>query len=239
MAAADPPPSAPWMRLAPLAVLAAGLLGVLAAGLHEHLSPDALARHRTALTAFVAANGALAALAYVAVYTLAVAFSVPGATVLTLAGGLLFGVWAATALAVTGATLGAVAVFLAARTAAGGFLRHRAAPWTARLEAGFREHAFSYTLFLRLVPLFPFWLVNLIPAVLGVPLRTYAPATLIGIVPGALVYASVGNGLGAVLDAGGRPDPALMMEPAILLPLLGLAVLALVPVLVRRLRRTP
>ncbi len=224
-------------RWLPPALLLAGLGLALALGLHRHLTLDALAAHRETLARFVAEDGALAAAAYVGVYALAVAFSVPGATVLTLAGGFLFGTMAATAYAVAGATLGAIAVFLAARSALGGLLRAKAGPWVERLEGGFRANAFSYTLFLRLVPLFPFWLVNLVPAVLGVPLGTYALATLVGIVPGALVYASVGNGLGAVLDAGGRPDLGLVFAPKVLLPLLGLGALSLLPVLVKRWRR--
>lgn len=225
-----------WRWLPP-ALLLAGLGIALALGLHRHLTLDALAAHRETLVRFVAEDGALAAAAYVGVYALAVAFSVPGATVLTLAGGFLFGTVAATACAVVGATLGAIAVFLAARSALGGLLRAKAGPWVERLEGGFRANAFSYTLFLRLVPLFPFWLVNLVPAMLGVPLGTYALATLVGIVPGALVYASVGNGLGAVLDAGGRPDLGLVFAPKVLLPLLGLGALSLLPVLVKRWRR--
>jgi len=229
--------NARWLRWLPLALLAAGLGLALALGLHRHLTLDALAAHRVELARFVAQEGILAAAAYVAVYALVVALSVPGATVLTLAGGFLFGTAAATGYAVAGATIGAVAVFLAARSAIGGVLRAKAGPWVARLEGGFRENAFSYMLFLRLVPLFPFWLVNLVPAVLGVPLRVYALATLIGIVPGALVYSSVGNGLGAVLDAGERPDLGLVFRPEILLPLVGLGVLALLPVAVKRWRR--
>ena len=226
-----------FRRLLPLAVLVAGFAAFFALGLHRHLTLAELAARRTELAAFVEAQGALAVLVYVAAYAAVVAFSVPGATVLTLAGGFLFGtVWGA-AYAVAGATLGAVAVFLAARSAFGETLRHKARPWIGRLEDGFRENAFSYMLFLRLVPLFPFWLVNLVPAFLGVPLGVYALATLIGIVPGALVYASVGNGLGAVLDAGGAPDLSVAASPEVLLPLLGLAVLALLPVGVKAWRR--
>ncbi len=105
------------------------------------------------------------------------------------------------------------------------------------METGFRENALSYMLVLRLVPIFPFWLVNLVPAFLGVRLRTYALATCLGIVPGTLVYASIGNGLGAIFDMGGEPDLRIIFQPAVLLPLLGLAALALLPVAYRRLRR--
>ncbi len=113
-------------------------------------------------------------------------------------------------------------------------LRRRAGPWIGRLEAGFRENALSYLLVLRLVPLFPFWLVNLVPAFLGVPLTTYALGTFVGIIPGSFVYASVGNGLGAVFDAGGTPDLTIIFEPEILLPIIGLSLLALIPVVYKK-----
>lgn len=231
--AADDRPRHGWRRLWPLAVLAAGLALFFALGLDHYVSLSALGEHRADLAAFVERNGALAAAAYVAAYAVAVAFSIPGAVVLTLAGGFLFGTAAASVYTVAGATAGAVAVFLAARSALGGLLRERAGPWVAKLESGFRENAFSYLLFLRLVPLFPFWLVNLVPAVLGVPLGVYTAATLLGIVPGVVVYASVGSGLGAVLDAGGTPDLGVLLSADVVLPLAGLALLALLPVAVK------
>lgn len=231
--AAEAPPRRGWTRLWPLAVLAAGLGLFFALGLDRYVSLSALAEHRAELSAFVDGNAALAACAYVAAYAAAVAFSIPGAVVLTLAGGFLFGTAAASLYTVAGATAGAVAVFLAARSALGGLLRARAGPWVAKLERGFRENAFSYLLFLRLVPLFPFWLVNLVPAVLGVPLGVYTAATLLGIVPGVVVYASVGSGLGAVLDAGGTPDLGVLLSAEVVLPLAGLALLALLPVAVK------
>ncbi len=229
--------SSRWRRCLPAVALLAALALVYAAGLHRHLSLATLQEHRGALRAFVAEHPAAAPLAYVLVYATAVALSLPGALVLTLTGGFLFGTWLGGALAVVGATAGAIGVFLIARTALGSGLRDRAGPWLRRMEAGFREDAFSYLLVLRLVPLFPFWLVNLVPAALGVPLRTFAAATLVGVVPATLVYAGVGNGLGAVLERGGSPELGLVLEPRVLLPLLGLALLALVPVAHRRWRR--
>jgi uncharacterized membrane protein YdjX (TVP38/TMEM64 family) len=175
-------------------------------------------------------SGALAPLAFIAVYAVAVATSVPGGAVLTIAGGFLFGTVLGTVYAVIGATIGAIAVFLAARTALGEPLRARAGPWLRKMEDGFRDNAVSYMLVLRLVPLFPFWLVNLVPAFLGVSFASYAATTLIGIIPGTVVYASVGNGLGAVVDAGRMPDVNLLTDPEILLPLLALSLLSLVPV---------
>ncbi len=232
---AMPSPAAPGLRrFLPLLVIAAGIAAVFALDLDRFLSFSALAENRQHLQAFVADNYALAALAYVAAYALAVALSVPGALILTLTGGFLFGLVAGTVLTVLGATLGAIAIFLVARTALGDALRAKAGPFVQKLEAGFRENALSYLLVLRLVPLFPFWLVNLVPAFLGVPLSTYALATVLGIIPGTFVYISVGNGLGAVFDAGGTPDLSLVTKPEILLPILGLALLSLVPVAYKR-----
>lgn len=221
-------------RFLPLLALAAGLSLFFALDLDRHVGFQTLAEHRGTLLAFARDNAALAGIGYVAAYAAAVAFSVPGAVVLTLAGGFLFGTWLATVYVVAAATAGAVAVFLAARSAFGGVLRRRAGPWLRRFEAGFRENAFSYLLALRLMPLFPFWLVNLVAAVLDVPLGTYVLGTALGIIPGSLVYASVGNGLGAVFDQGEAPDAGILLEPEVLLPLAGLALLSLLPVAWRR-----
>jgi uncharacterized membrane protein YdjX (TVP38/TMEM64 family) len=222
-----------WLPV--LAVLLALVL-VYATGLHTWLSLETLRSQRETLQGLVAGHPLTAPLAYVLLYAAATALSLPGAIFLTLGGGFLFGTWLGGGLAVAGATLGAVGIFLIARTALGSALRNRAGPWLRRMEAGFREDAFSYLLVLRLVPLFPFWLVNLVPAMLGVPLSTFAAGTLIGIIPATFVYAGVGNGLGAVLDRGGAPDLGLILEPRVLLPLLGLALLALLPVAFRRWR---
>ncbi|MGQ0665179.1 MAG: TVP38/TMEM64 family protein [Pseudomonadota bacterium] len=221
-------------RWLPLAILVAGLAVFFALGLHDQVSFETLARSRVALGAWVDAHPATAPLIYILVYIVVCAFSLPGAAVLSVTGGFLFGVPVGTFYAVIGATTGACALFLAARTAIGDFLRARAGPALRRMEAGLRRDALSYLFVLRLVPLFPFWLVNLVPAFLGVKLRTYVIATFFGIMPGAFVYTGIGSGLGAVFDAGGEPDLAIVLTPPVLLPLLGLAVLALIPVAYRR-----
>jgi uncharacterized membrane protein YdjX (TVP38/TMEM64 family) len=226
-------------RLLPLLLLALALGLVHATGAHELVSLETLRRHRAFLLAFVAERPILAAAGYVLVYAATTALSIPGALVLTLAGGFLFGTLWATCLVVVGATTGAVLLFLIARTALGEPLRARAGPWLSKMADGFRADAFHYLLVLRLVPVFPFWLVNLVPALLGVPLSTFALATALGIVPGSLVYASVGAGLGVVLERGEEPDLGLLFEPAVLLPLSGLALLALLPVAWRHLRPRP
>lgn len=224
-------------RLLPLAVVAAGIVAFFAFDLDEYLSFEALREHRQVLLDWTAAHRLAAAFAFVAGYAVMVAFSLPGAVWGTLAGGFLFGTLAATLYTVTGATLGAVVIFLIARYALADFFRAKAGAAIARMEAGFNENALSYMFVLRLVPLFPFWLVNLVPAFLGVPLRTYAIGTFFGIIPGSIVYCSVGSGLGAVFDQGGRPDLGIIAKPEILGPILGLAALSLIPVAYKRLRK--
>jgi uncharacterized membrane protein YdjX (TVP38/TMEM64 family) len=234
---ADRPPmrrSQALRRLAPLALLLAALGVFLALGLHDYLSFETLRQHRAQLLALVERHPLLAPLAFMAVYAAVVALSVPGGAILTIAGGFLFGIAPATLYVVVGATVGATLVFLIARTALGDSLRARAGPRIRRMEEGFRADALSYLLVLRLIPIFPFWLVNIVPAFLGVPLRTYVFGTFVGIIPGSFVYASVGNGLGAVFEAGQTPDLGIIFEPAILLPIVGLALLALLPVAYRR-----
>ena len=115
-----------------------------------------------------------------------------------------------------------------------GGLAQRAGPFFGKLEAGFRADAFNYLLFLRLVPVFPFWLVNLVPALAGVRLGTFLFATFIGIIPGTFVYASLGSGLGRIVE---QPDLAIIFHPSVLGPIVGLAVLALIPVWYKRRQR--
>lgn len=222
-------------RAAPLALAFLGAILLYAFG-RDYLSFDALRDNREALLAWRDANYALAALAYVALYATATALSFPGGLALTLAGGFLFGPFIGAAFAVTGATTGALAIFLVARTGLGDALRARAGGWVKRAEEGFRANEVSFLLMMRLVPVIPFFAANLVPAFLGATTFNYAWTTFIGIIPGALVYASVGAGLGAVFEAGGIPDLGLIFEPRILLPLLGLAALSALPMIVRQVR---
>ena len=221
-------------RFLPLLVIAAALAGFFLLGLDDYISFTALKQNREALIAFVADHAIVAGLGFIVLYAVATAVSLPGGAVLTLTGGFLFGTLAGSFYVIIGATLGATGLFLAARSAVGDVLRRRAGPAVRRMEQGFRDNAMCYLLFLRLIPLFPFWLVNLVPAVLGVNLRIYIIGTFFGIMPGSIVYASVGNGLGAVFDQDSVPDLGIIFRPEILLPILGLAVLSLVPVLYKR-----
>lgn len=224
-------------RLLPLAVLAVGCGLFFALGLDRYLSFSALEQHHEWLTRQVRDNAVLSAAAFVGAYALVAAFSIPGGAVLTIVGGFLFGTVLGTVYAVIGASAGSVAVFLAARTALADALRQKAGGAIKRMREGFQEHALSYLLVLRLIPIFPFWLVNLVPAFVGVPLTTYVVGTFLGIIPGTFVYASLGNGLGALLAAGKSPDLSIIFAPEILTPIVGLAILAILPVVYKKLRR--
>jgi uncharacterized membrane protein YdjX (TVP38/TMEM64 family) len=216
------------------------------------LSLEALVRHRTAIDSFVTDHRVLAVLAFIGLYITAVALSVPGALFLTVSGGFLFGLMIGASAAVIGATIGATLIFLVARSALGESLLRRAGPRASQLAKGFRDDAFSYLLFLRLVPAFPFFLVNLVPAFAGVRLGTFVAATALGIIPATFVYTFAGTGLDSVITvqknsyqtclAAGRSDCSLSFDamdaltPQLIGALVALGLLALVPVVVKRLR---
>ena len=219
-----------WRRLIVVLVFVAALVTFFVLGLDRYLSIATLRQHREALRAWVETSGVLAALIFMAVYVVTVALSLPGATVLSITSGFLFGVVWGTVVVVISATLGSTVLFVIAKSTLGDALRARAGAWLHTLEAGFREHALSYLIVLRLVPIFPFFIVNLVPAFLGVPLTTFVLGTFVGIIPGGFVYTSVGAGLGSIFDAGGTFSVKGVLTPQIITALVGLAVLALVPV---------
>ncbi|WP_238719639.1 MULTISPECIES: TVP38/TMEM64 family protein [Nitratireductor] len=225
-------------RYAPIAVVVAGLLFGYAMGWHRFLSLSYLSESREMLAAFVAAHYGRAAVLFFAAYVLAVAFSFPAASVLTVLAGFLFGWLVGAVLVAFAATLGATVVFLAARTAFGDVLQRRLGARTARLADGFRRDAFGYLLVLRLAPIFPFWIVNIAPAFFAVELRTYVAATFIGILPGTLAYAWLGAGLDSVLVAAGQSgrDIALrdLVTPEITLAFVALALVAAIPTIVKK-----
>lgn len=225
----------PLWRLLPLLGLGLGLVAFFAFGLGHYLSLDTLRVHRGALEGWVDSHGVVAVLAYIGLYAACTAFSLPVATLLSVTAGFLFGAVLGTLSVVVGATLGASLVFLAARTAFGEVLRARAGPWLRKMQAGFAENALSYMLFLRLVPVFPFWLVNLAPAFLGVALRTYVLGTFLGIIPGAFVFVFLGRGLGSILDAGADAGLKGLITPEIIIAFGLLGLLALFPVVYKKL----
>lgn len=226
----DKPIPKGFRRYIPVAIVFLALTLFMVSGAYKYLTFEALSQHRDALVDFAAANGVLAVLVYIVAYIIVTGLSLPGGIWLTLAGGFVFGGVMAGAYTVIGATIGATLIFLAARYTFADLFHARAGSHLAKMEQGFRDNAFSYLMFLRLIPVFPFWLVNLVPALLDVRLVTFMVATFIGIIPGTFVYAFVGAGLSAVFESGGRPDLGIIFQPNVLLPLLGLATLALVPI---------
>ena len=240
-------------RLAPVVLILVAMGLAFAFRLDKVLTFDQFVASREALRAAVATHGALSFLIFVALYAATVAISLPGASLMTLAGGFLFGAWIGGSLSAIGATLGGSALFWAASTSFGEPLRRRAGGAITKLQAGFQENAISYLLFLRLAPVFPFWFVNLGTAMLGVPFRTFLWTTFIGILPGTFAYAFLGAGLDKVIlnhekavsacRASGMSDCARslalsdLVTKEILIAFVALAFVALLPVLWKHLAR--
>ncbi|MCC9621552.1 TVP38/TMEM64 family protein [Thalassospira sp. MA62] len=226
-----------WRRFLPLAILLIGLVGIWTSGILDILSFDSLRDHRDTLQAHVANHPVSSAASFMVLYVVAIAFSLPVGSVLTIVGGFLFGIWLGTIYVVIAATIGAVIVYLAARYALYDLMQAKAGDAIRKMEKGFAEDALSYLMVLRLIPIFPFWLVNLVPSLLGVSLRAFVLGTLIGIIPGSFVYVSIGDGLGALFDQGKMPDLGIIFDPRILTPMIGLAVLAMMPVAYKKWRK--
>lgn len=203
-------------------------------GLGEVISLETLHTHRGALVAWVDAHSFLSIVAYVLVYICVVAFSVPGAVFLTLSGGFLFGALAGTVATSIGATAGATVVYLFAQTLFGKSTVDRLKTQYPTLIEGIRNDAWSYLLVLRFVPIFPFFLVNLVAALVGVRLSTYVLTTLIGILPGTAVFSLAGAGLGSVLDQGQSFSISSVMTPTVISALVGLAALSLAAIPIRK-----
>ena len=221
-------------RLLAFFLMAALTLFFLFGG-HEFFSFRKLAENYTSLKAFVDGQLVTALLVFGAAYILSVALSLPVASLLTLAGGALFG-WTAAAVIICAATIGATIVFIAARTVLNEFFVKRTAGFIAKLEAGFQRNAFFYLLALRLIPVVPFWVVNIVPALLGMRMNHYVLATLIGIAPGTLIYVWVAKSFDILLFRGEIPDLSELSKPAIIVPLFALALLSLIPAFWKRLR---
>ncbi|PWG18604.1 TVP38/TMEM64 family protein [Salibaculum griseiflavum] len=231
-------PDQPWLKRLPiLTILAVAALGAIY--LRDYISFQALAENREALLAYRDANFVLTAGLFVLLYAVIVAFSLPGATVMTLTGGFLFATFPGALFNVTGATIGAVGIFLAARWGFGEQLGRKlegSEGTVKKIKDGIDENQWSMLFLIRLIPAVPFFLANLIPAFLEVPLRRFVISTFLGIIPGAVVYTSVGAGLGEVFSRGESPDLGVIFEPHILLPILGLCALALLPVMLKAVR---
>ncbi len=204
-----PKPASPlWQRLWPVYMIAAGLLAAWQFGLFDYLSLEKLQDNQATLQDFVSAHLLLAVVAYIAVYALATLFMMPGALWITISGGFLFGLIGGSAATVVGATLGASLLFFAAKTSLGSALHERAGPFLKKMEAGFRENALSYMFAMRFLPLVPFPVSNIAPALLGAKYRDFFLTTALGIIPGVIAYTWIGAGLGATFAAGKEPDLA-------------------------------
>ena len=248
------PTAGKFRQWLPAAVLAGLIATAYALGLHHHLTLSALAENREALRNFVSDNLALAVLVYMSVYVALVALSVPGAAVMSIAGGFLFG-WAISLPAtITSAVIGSVIVFQIVKTSLGAALAERAGPMVQRLSKGFSEDAFSYLLFLRLAPVFPFFMVNAVSGLCRVSLRTFIIATVIGIIPASFAFALLGSGLDGVIDAQTAAHQACIAQNGagnctfsleissivtreLLLAFAGLGLVALFPIALKRFRR--
>lgn len=230
-----------WLPLLILVTIFFALFGVdrFVFEFSQYLNFESLRENREAITSWVAMNYVMAAVLYTVIYILVAAFSLPFATILSVTGGFVFGWLFGGVFTLLGATIGATLVFLAARSALGDFLRKRAGPTIKKMEAGFQENAWSYMLILRLLPIFPFFLVNLVPAFLGVSLAVFFWGSLIGMIPGVFVYVSIGHGLGTLFELGEKPNMSIIFEPEILGPLIGLSVLAALPVVYKAFRKRP
>jgi len=247
---ADPArPASSMKRWAPLIVILAVATVGIAMGWHEHLSLSSLIAKRDGLMAFVADNVVVALLIYAGTYIAAVALSFPGASLLTVIGGFLFGWALGGSVTVIAATIGAAIIFLAASTSIGHALRDKTGPFISKLTEGFRRDAFHYLLFLRLTPLFPFWVINLAPAILHVPLGTFVTATFLGIIPGTFAYAFIGAGLDSVIAAQEAANPGCgaagtctidikaLVTPELIAAFVALGVVSLIPVAMKAWRR--
>jgi len=228
----------PFMKRLPIIVI--GVVAILGAYfLSDYLSFDALAENRESLIEFRDSNYVLTVLVFIAIYTVVVAFSLPGAAILTLTGGFLFATFPGFLFNVIAATLGATAIFQAARWGFGkqlGAKLEGSDGIVKTIKDGIDENQWSMLFLIRLVPAVPFFLANLIPSFLEVPLRRFVISTFLGIIPGSIVYTSVGAGLGEVFEAGETPNLGIIFEPHILLPILGLCALAVLPIILKAVR---
>lgn len=223
-----------WIkRFLPLCILLAAMLVLYLSGVTDMLDYETLKLHRMQLMKLVEDHFFLMSLAFIFSYILFTALSVPGAVILSILGGFLFPMPLSAIYVVLGATFGATILFLIAKTALGEFLRNKAGKFMKKMEEGFKKNAWSYLLFLRFIPLFPFWIVNLAPAFFGVRLFTYFWTTFIGVIPGAYVFTQAGSGLGAILDKEGEFSLEGIFNVQIQIALIVLALFSLIPIFVK------
>ncbi len=233
-----PAPQSKLKRFFPLAIIIAAFIIFIALGGPKYINLDSLRDNQEFLKAFVADNYILAIAGFIGIYAILVAISVPGAGFLSIFAGFLFGLTIGTPIVIIAATLGATVLFLVVRSAFGTGLAAKAGPYMEKFEKGLKENELSYLFILRLVPLFPFFIVNIVPPLFDVKLRNYVLTTILGIIPGSFVYVSVGNGIGDVLSAGQDvPLTGLMFRPTVIVPIIGLILLSMIPIVYKKISK--
>lgn len=221
----------------PIIIIIILMLIVYFSGVTKYLTFETIKENRQLILSYIDQYPLLMPFLFTLIYVVMTALSLPGGALLSILGGFIFGVPLSTIYVVVGATIGATIIFSAARTAMGDLLKRKAGPFLLKMETGFQKNAASYLLFLRLIPLFPFWLVNIAPAFFNVKTRTYLWTTFLGIIPGAYVFTQAGNGLGAIFDSGKEFSVETVFNIEIKIALIVLALFALIPIFVKRLRR--
>jgi len=221
----------------PIILLLAGLVLFFTFDGQKYLSLTIIKQHYNSILIFTNHHFWLSSIVFIITYIIVVAFSIPGATLMTLMGGFLFGLFPGVIWIILSATIGSYLVFLAVKTAFGKSLKEKATGTIEKLRNGFESNAFNYLLTLRLIPIFPFFVINIACGTLNIRSSTFFWATLIGIIPGSLIYAWVGTGLGFALKQGKELNMGIIFEPQFILPIIGLGILSLVPVIYKKVRK--
>lgn len=240
------------LRWTPLAIFVILIVLIASTGAYKVLSFNALIENFAALKLYIGANFLIAVALFALIYIVAVALSFPAAWVLTIAGGIFFGWWAAGLVTIFSATTGASILFWIASTSLGAQMRDSAGPFVKKIQKGMQDDAINYMLFLRLVPAFPFTLVNIVPAILGVPFRVFFWTTLFGIAPGTFAYAYAGEGIASLVEAqanafavcvsangvdcGFSLAPSDLITPQLLIAFTALGLVSLLPIVIKRFR---
>ena len=224
------------LRFGPVLVVVAAVAALIASGALKHVSLDELRANSDRLQTYVQSHPVLSLSSYLAAYVLCIALSLPVALVMTVSGGFLFGPWLGGPTAALGCTLGATAVFLISRLTVGDALEARTGPRVRAIAEGLRKDAFFYLLTLRLIPVTPFWLANVAAGLIAIRVPVFVAATFLGILPASLIYAGIGAGLGALFDSGAPVNLHTLVTPQMALPLAGLGLLSVLPILYQRYR---
>lgn len=214
------------------------LMTIYSLHLNRYLSFETLKTYHETMQIFKEAHFFEASFALLCIYILVAGLSIPGAVFITMAAGYLFGIAWGSVLSVIGATIGACIVFAFVRYIFHDWLAARAGPWLVIFKQGIHHNLFRYLFTVRLIPLFPFWVVNIIPPLLGMHFRQYAIATFFGIIPDIVIFCSVGNGLNTVFEQNTTPNLSIIYDPSIFIPLVFLIILVISPILYHKVTKS-